>query len=86
VSSAWRFIAAAVGAGLACQGDLVLGDLQYPTVWLPVGPIAAVLVGAAIWPGDRFTRVVVALCLTTLVIVGYFLLPSVFDVDQLIRG
>jgi hypothetical protein len=45
-----------------------------------------VVVGAAVWPGDRFTRVVVALCLTTLVIVGYFLLPSVFDVDQLIRG
>jgi hypothetical protein len=75
-----------LGAGLACQGDLVLGDVQYPTVWLPVGLIAAVLVGAAIWPGDRFTRVVVALCLTTLVIVGYFLLPSVFDVEQLIRG
>jgi hypothetical protein len=75
-----------LGAGLACQGDLVLGDVQYPTVWLPVGLIAAVLVGAAIWPGDRFTRVVIALCLTTLVIVGYFLLPSVFDVEQLIRG
>jgi hypothetical protein len=69
-----------------CQGDLVLGDVQLPTPWLPVGLTAAVVVGAAVWPGDRFTRVVVALCLTTLVIVGYFLLPSVFDVDQLIRG
>jgi hypothetical protein len=29
---------------------------------------------------------VVALCLIALVIVGYFLLPSVLDVDQLIRG
>jgi hypothetical protein len=48
--------------------------------------IAAVVVGAAVWPGDRITRVVVAICLITLVIVGYFLLPSVLDVDQLIRG
>jgi hypothetical protein len=31
---------------------------------------AAVVVGAAVWPGDRFTRVVVALCLIALVIVG----------------
>jgi hypothetical protein len=69
----------------ACHGDFVLGDVQYPTLWLPVGLTAAVVVGAAVWPGDRFTRVVVALCLA-LVIVGYFLLPSVFDVDQLIRG
>jgi hypothetical protein len=70
----------------ACQGDFVLGDVQLPTTWFPVGLTAAVVVGAVVWPGDRFTRVVVALCLTTLVIVGYFLLPSVFDVDQLIRG
>lgn len=69
-----------------CQGDLVLGDVQLPTPWLPIGLTAAVVVGAAVWPGDRFTRVVVALCLTTLVIVGYFLLPSLFDVDQLVRG
>jgi hypothetical protein len=69
----------------ACHGDFVLSDVQYPTLWLPVGLTAAVVVGAAVWPGDRFTRVVVALCLA-LVIVGYFLLPSVFDVDQLIRG
>jgi hypothetical protein len=70
----------------ACQGDLVLVDVQYPTIWLPVGLSAAAVVGAAVWPGDRFTRVVVALCLIALVIVGYFLLPSVFDVDELIRG
>ena len=70
----------------ACHGDFVLGDVQYPTPWLPVGLIAAAVVGAAVWRGDRFTRVVVALCLSALVIVGYFLLPSVFDVDQLIRG
>jgi hypothetical protein len=70
----------------ACHGDFVLSDVQYPTLWLPVGLTAAVVVGAAVWPGDRFTRVVVALCLIALVIVGYFLLPSVFDVDQLIRG
>jgi hypothetical protein len=63
----------------------VLGDVQYPTVWLPVGLAAAAVVGARVWPGDRFTRVVVALCLIALVIVGYFLLPDVFDVDQLIR-
>jgi hypothetical protein len=69
-----------------CQGDLVLGDVQLPTPWLPIGLTAAVVVGAAVWPGDRFTRVVVALCLTTLVIVGYFLLPSLFDVDQLVGG
>jgi hypothetical protein len=68
-----------------CQSDLVLGDVQYPIVWLPVGLTAAVVVGAAVWPGDRFTRVVVALCLIAVVIVGYFLLPNVFDVDQLIR-
>jgi hypothetical protein len=30
--------------------------------------------------------VVVALCLLALVIVGYIVLPNVFDVDQLIRG
>jgi len=46
---------------------------------------AAVVLGARVWPGYRFTRVVVALCLIALVIVGYFLLPNVFDVDQLIR-
>lgn len=70
----------------ACHGDFVLGDVQYPTPWLLVGLTAAVVVGAMVWPGDRFTRVVVALCLIALVIVGYLLLPSVFDVDQLIRG
>ena len=70
----------------ACRGDFVLGDVQYPTRWLPIGLTVAVVVGAAVWPGDRFTRVVVSLCLIALVIVGYFLLPSVFDVDQLIRG
>ena len=64
----------------------MLGDVQYPTLWLPVGLIAAVVVGAVVWPGERFTRVVVAMCLIALVIVGYFLLPQVFDVDQLIRG
>ena len=64
----------------------MLGDVQYPTLWLPVGLSAAAVVGTAVWPGDRVTRVVVALCLIALVIVGYFLLPSVFDVDQLIRG
>jgi hypothetical protein len=63
----------------------VLGDVQYPTLWLPVGLIAAVLVGAALWPGERFTRVVVALALIVLVIVGYLVLPSVFDVDTLFR-
>ena len=64
----------------------MLGDVQNPTLWLPVGLIAVVVVGAAVWPGDRFTRVVVALCLIALVIVGYIVLPNVFDVDQLIRG
>jgi hypothetical protein len=64
----------------------VLGDVQYPTLWLPVGLIAAVVVGAVVWPGERFTRVVAATCLIAVVIVGYFLLPQVFDVDQLIRG
>jgi ABC-type sugar transport system permease subunit len=59
--------------------------VQYPTLWLPVGLIAAVLVGAALWPGERFTRVVVALALIVLVIVGYLVLPSVFDVDTLFR-
>ena len=54
----------------ACQGDFVLVDVQYPTIWLPVGLSAAAIVGAAVWPGDRFTRVVVALCLIALVIVG----------------
>jgi len=69
-----------------CHGDFVLGDVQYPTLWLPVGLTAAVVLGAVVWPGDRSTRRIVALCLIVLVIVGYFLLPSVFDVDQLIRG
>ncbi len=64
----------------------MLGDVQYPTLWLPVGLIAVVVVGAAVWPGDRFTRVVVVLCLIALVIVGYIVLPNVFDVDQLIHG
>jgi hypothetical protein len=82
-SSAWRFIARRLGPGLACQGTVVLGDVQYPTA--PCRTDAAVLVGAAVWPRDRFTRVVVALCLIVLVIVGYFVLPSVFDVDTLFR-
>jgi len=59
VSSAWPYVGAAVRPDLACQGTVVLGDVQYPTVWLPVGLIAAVLVGAAVWPGERFTRAVV---------------------------
>jgi hypothetical protein len=63
----------------------VLGDVQYPTLWLPVGLTGAVVVVAAVWPGDRFTRVVVALCLVVLVIVGYIVLPQVLDVDQLIK-
>ena len=63
----------------------MLGDVQYPTLWLPVGVIAAVVVGAAVWPGERFTRVVVALALIALVIIGYIVLPQVLDVDQLIR-
>jgi hypothetical protein len=63
----------------------VLGDVQYPTLWIPVGLIAAVLVGAAVWPGDRFTRVAVAVSLIALVIVGYLVLPQVFDVDTLFR-
>jgi len=29
--------AAADQSGPRCQSDLVLGDVQYPTVWLPVG-------------------------------------------------
>jgi hypothetical protein len=77
--------AAAVSGGPRRQSDFVLGDVQYTTVWLPVGLTVAVVVGAAVWPGDRFTRVVVAVCLIALVLVGYFLLPNVFDVDQLIR-
>jgi hypothetical protein len=28
----------------------VLGDVQYPTLWLPVGLIAAAVVVAAVWP------------------------------------
>lgn len=64
----------------------MLGNVQYPTLWLLVGLTGAVVVGAVVWPGDRFTRVVVALCLIALVIVGYFLLPQIFDVDQLMRG
>jgi hypothetical protein len=63
----------------------VLGDVQYPTLWLPVGLIAAVFLGAGIWPGERFTRVVVALALIVLVIIGYIVLPQVLDVDKLIR-
>jgi hypothetical protein len=87
VKSSWRSRAATYSdRDPACHGDFVLGDVQYPTLWLPVGLTAAVVVGAAVWPGDRFTRGVVALCLIVLVIVGYFLLPQVFDVDQLIRG
>lgn len=72
--------------GSACHGDLVLGDVQYPTLWLPVGLIAAVVVGAVGWRGERFTRVVVAVAVIALVILGYLVLPQVLDVDQLIRG
>jgi hypothetical protein len=64
----------------------VLGDVKYPTLWLPAGLIAAVVVGAVVWPGERFTRVVVALALIALVVLGYIVLPQVLDVDQLIRG
>ena len=64
----------------------MLGDVQYPTVWLPVGLIAVVVVGAAVWPEERLTRVVIAIALITAVIIGYIVLPQVFDVDQLIRG
>jgi hypothetical protein len=74
------------GRSPACQREGVLGDVQYPTLWLPVGLGAAVLVGASVWPGERFTRVVVALALIGLVIVGYVLLPQLFDVDTLFRG
>jgi hypothetical protein len=69
--------------GPACHGDLVLGDVQYPTLWLPVALIAAVVVGAVGWRGERFTRVVVAIALIALVILGYLVLPQVLDVDQL---
>lgn len=62
----------------------MLSDVQYPTPWLPVGLISAVVVGALAWPGRRFTRIVVALALIVLVIVGYIVLPQVFDVDRLI--
>jgi hypothetical protein len=72
--------------GPVYQGDIVIADVQYPTPWLPVGLIAAVVVGAAVWPGERFPRVVVALALIALVIIGYLVLPQVLDVDQLIRG
>jgi hypothetical protein len=85
MSSAWRFRVATGSAGPPCQGDVVLGDVLYPTPWLPVGLIAAVLVGAAVWSGERFTRVVVALALIVLVIVGYIVLPQIFDVDTLLR-
>ena len=81
----WRSGRRLYQSGPRCQSDLVLGDVQNPTVWLPVGLTAAVVMVARVWPGDRFTRMVVALCLIALVIVGYFLLPDVFDVDQLIR-
>ena len=64
----------------------MLGDVQYPTLWLPVGLIAAVIVGAAVWPGQRVTRAVVAVALITLVIVGYGVLPQLLDIDQLTRG
>jgi hypothetical protein len=81
----WRSGRRPYQSGPRCQSDLVLGDVPYTTVWLPVGLTAAVVVGAAVWPGERFTCVVVAACLIALVLVGYFLLPNVFDVDQLIR-
>jgi hypothetical protein len=64
----------------------VLGDLQYPTISLPIGVIVAVIVVAAVWPAERFSRAVVALCLITLVIVGYLVLPDLLDVDHLIGG
>src|SRR5262245_12793148 len=57
--------------GRACEGHVVLADVQYPTVWLPVGLIAAVVVGAAVWLAGRFARIVVGLTLTALVITGY---------------
>jgi hypothetical protein len=85
VSSAWRFLAVAVRPGSGVPGWVVLGDVQYATLWLPVGLIAAVLAGAAMWPGERFTRVVVALALIGLVIVGYLVSPQLFDVDTLFR-
>ena len=74
-----------VRPGPACQGDVVLGDVQYPTLWLLVGLIAVILIGAAVWPGEGFTRVVVAFALIVLVIVGYIVLPQVLDVDTLLR-
>jgi hypothetical protein len=74
------------GPRIGCQGYLVLGDVRYPTLWLPVGLIAVVVVGAAVWPGERFTRVVVAIALIAVVIIGYIIFTHVFDVDQLIRG
>lgn len=63
---------------------IVLGDVQYPTLWLPVGLIAAVALGAAVLPGHRFTRVVVAVALIALVVIGYVVLPQVLDVDRVI--
>jgi ABC-type molybdate transport system permease subunit len=63
----------------------MLGEAQYPTIWLPVGLSAAVVLAAAAWPGERFTRVVVVLCLIALVVVGYMLLPQALDVDQIFK-
>ncbi len=82
----WTIPCAAVLTEAVCQGHLVVADVQYPTLWLSVGLIAAAVVGAVVWPGERFTRVVVALALIALVLVGYIVLPQVFDVDQLLRG
>src|SRR4029450_11275305 len=72
----WRSGQRLYQSGPRCQRDLVLGDVQYPTAWFPVGLTAAVVVGAAVWPGDRFTRVVVSLCPIALMIVRDFLLPN----------
>jgi hypothetical protein len=78
----WRGLSSAC---FAWEGEDPVGDVQYPTLWLPIGSIGAVVVAAVVLPGRRSIRIVISLALIALVIVGYAILPQILDVDRLIR-
>lgn len=62
----------------------MLIDVQYPTPWLLVLLLAAAIAGPLLiraW--SRRVRVLVAVVLVALVLVGWAVLPQLLDVDRL---
>jgi hypothetical protein len=66
-------------------GGSMLGGWEYPTLWLPAGLIAAIMLSAVVSPwGRRRTRSLVAVVLAALVVAGYRYLPPMLDVDRVL--